>query len=376
MQVLKKILCPFCFNRLNPSMLFYRCSCKEPGTVQSHIIENGKVDSKGFCVCDKCGNTTTRKVCYHCKKELPSDILENDTKIISIVGAKNSGKSYYVATLLRQIMEKKIFSTIGTQHISTLWGAGSSEEYKKRFQVPMNTRKLLMGTVKFTDIVKDNPPLLVELRYEQKNMFGSKIVQNTYSFFDAAGETFENEDDLAAITPYISQSEGIILILDPSQIVFVNSALSASMPDAFQVSDTSYSEILYNTANVVRNNNKIGKNKKIKIPLCIAFSKWDLLVDTPNLLPEELLVSKPNQQMQTGYNKAAIDTISDEIRSLLMKWEPDLVNSSEMNFETVKYFGFSAWGTSKNAVKGAAPPIASFRVEDPMLWILHRNKII
>ena len=370
------ILCPFCFNKLNPGKLFYRCNCKEPGTANYHIIENRKADSKGFCTCDLCNHTTTKKVCYICRKELPADILENDTKIISIVGAANSGKSYYVGTLLRQIMEKHIFSTMGTKRISTKWVVGSGDEYAKRFKKPLESQSILPPTQKNTDIVKDNPPILIELMYETKKLFGTHTVQNTYSFFDAAGETFENEDDLAAITPYIAHSEGIVLILDPCQIPHVDAAVSAVKPNLSKASDKTYSDILNNTASVVRTSQRLTVNNKIKIPLCIAFSKWDLLIETPNLLPGDLMVSKPSQYNLSGYNASAIETISSEIRSLLMQWEPNLVNLAESSFEEVKYFGFSAWGSSKSATNGKAPPIASFRVEDPMLFILNKDGIV
>ena len=95
------------------------------------------------------------------------------------------------------------------------------------------------------------------------------------------------------------------------------------------------------------------------------------------MLPNGLICGQNGQQISSGYDEQRIDSISNEIRSLLrQQWkESNLVDLAEQNFETVKYFSFSAWGSS-NSGKAGAPAIASFRVEDPLLWVLHRNGII
>lgn len=342
-----------------------------------HIIANPKPDRNGFCTCDKagCGRTTSTKVCPHCKTVLPHTITDSPTKIISIVGASSSGKSYYVGSILRKIIDEGLFSELkfdNVTRIATIWADKKSPtEYTKRFRSLMDNFRILKPTEKITDIVKDNPPLLIEMSVEKK-----KIERNTFSFFDAAGESFHDTSDLAAITPYIAHSEAVILILDPRQIPKVNSEVTAAIPGLPTVSTVTYTEILNNAIQIIRDDTR-NKNRKIKIPLCIAFSKWDLVIETPGLLPDGLVCGQSSQQMTSGYDEQRIDTISNEIRSLLkQQWkEANLVDLAEQNFETVKYFSFSAWGSS-NSGKPGAPAIASVRVEDPLLWVLHRNGII
>ncbi len=334
-------------------------------------------DGKGFCNCDKCGRPTSTKVCPTCKSVLPYSITESPTRVISIVGAASSGKSYYVGAVLRKIMDEGLFSQLkfnGISSISTVWAdkEKSRNEYIKRFRNRMDTFKILPPTDKFTDLVKDNPPLLVEMTLERR-----RLEHCTFSFFDAAGESFQDAGDLAAITPYIAHSEAVILILDPRQIPKLDSDITNAIPGLPAVATMTYSEILDNAIRIIRNDSRLGRGQKIRIPLCVAFSKWDLVMETPSLIPEGLVCGQGSQQMVDGYNEQRIDTISNEIRSLLMQqWnEAGLVSLAEQNFETVKYFSFSAWGSS-NSGKTGAPAIASFRVEDPILWILHRNRII
>lgn len=374
-----RILCPFCFKYISTKSLLYLCQnakCMDSPTLGGHIIASAKPDREGFCTCDKCSRTTSTKVCPECMTVLPHTITESPTRIISIVGASSSGKSYYVGSVLRKIMDEGLFSELqfdDIERISTIWAdKKSSTEYSKRFKSLMDNFRILNPTEKITDIVKDNPPLLIEMSIERK-----RLEHSTFSFFDAAGESFHDASDLAAITPYIAHSEAVILILDPRQIPKVNSDITAAIPGLPAVSTVTYSEILNNAIQIIRNDKRLSRNKKIKIPLCIAFSKWDLVMETPNLIPDGLICGQSSQQVNDGYDEQRIDSISNEIRSLLMQqWsEANLVALAEQNFETVKYFSFSAWGSS-NSGKNGAPPIASFRVEDPLLWVLHKNKVI
>ena len=367
------VFCPFCFEKVDLNKTNYMCSqsmCVEPGTVNRHIIRRPKIDRQGFCNCDQCGKTTSTVLCSNekCMAVLPQTIRESETKIISIVGAAGSGKSYFVATLLRQIMENGLFARINGA--AARFGPGSREQYVSRYQDNMNKRMPLAATKHVTDLIKDNPPILTQLTYINSKR---KQINHTYSFFDAAGESFHKADDLAAITPYIAHSEAIIVILDPRQIPKVNAAVSSAMPKLPPVTSVTYTDIINNVIDVIRNN--LRTKKMIDIPLCVAFSKWDLLMNTPDLLADDLLVSQPSQISATGFDINLINTSSAEIRSLLNDWEPNFVASVESAFKNVCYFGFSAWGpASKDGTD--VPAIASFRVEDPMLWIMNRNKLL
>lgn len=368
-------ICPYCFNKINLNSLDFRCSnknCLEPGTVNRHIIKRklAKVDRHGYGTCDieKCKRTTRTLICSHCKQDLPETIRDSKTKIISVVGAKGSGKSYYIATLLRQLMEEGLLSRVNG--ISTRFLPGSRDIYNNRYKKNLDDRIPLDGTNLVTDIVKDNPPVLVQMTYSKK-----KKIDHTYSFFDAAGESFNDPSILASITPYIAHSEAIIIILDPRQIDRVNNAVSAAFPNLPAVADEKYEDIINSVADVVYNALKLNPKSKISIPLCVAFSKWDLLINTPGLLPADFIVSQPSMTCAAGYDSAIIENSGNEIRALLDDWAPIFLRTVESKFKTVSYFGFSAWGMGSKDGRNI-PAIASFRVEDPLLWIMNRNKLL
>ncbi len=364
-----KILCPFCFKKMSKNALEYVCasrSCQK-------IITNARPNRYGIVRCS-CGQNTTTRRCPECHHILPNNILDGNTHIISIVGAEGCGKSYFVATLIKQIMYHSLLAPFG---IAVTWGVGASrDEYITRFKNNLDRFIPLPGTQYFTDVVKDNPPILIEMTRNEKALFGSRLARDTFSFFDAAGESFEDADKLASITPYIQHSEAVVLILDPRQVEFVNNAVTTAMPNLPKVSDRTYDEILSNTVKILRSYAETFNpiSRKIKIPLCIAFSKWDLLLNTPGLIQDGLLVSDP-ARLSGQYDESLCAAISEELRSLLLKWDANLVTMAEGDFEVVRYFAFSAWGTSDTGGRGA-PPIASYRVEDPMLWVMRREKII
>lgn len=368
-------ICPYCFNEINLRKVDMRCTrktCLDAGTTNRHLIPRNlaKVDRNGYGECDVCHQSTHIFVCSKCQQNLPDTILQSETKIISIVGATGSGKSYFVATLLRQLMDEGLLARINSA--ATRFPPGNREEYQRRYKDNLDRRIPLAPTTVANDLVRDNPPILVQLTYTNAR---KKKIDNTYSFFDAAGESFKTEADLAAITPYISHSDAIILLLDPRQIEKVNAEISSAMPNLPAVSSEKYEDTINSVADVLYANLRLNRNKKIRIPLCVAFSKWDLLIHTPNLLPGDFLVSKPSRTCVNGFDVNMVENASAEIRSLINEWEPGFLATVENKFETVRYFGFSAWGPGSQNGKDI-PAIASFRVEDPMLWIMHHNKLL
>ncbi len=375
----KKILCPFCFNEFSENKVLYRCfsaSCKQDasdsvidkmksktGEIPRHIIANPKA-KKGICKCDKCGKPTSTKVCPNCTHDLPGNILESPTKIISIVGAKGSGKSYFVGTFLMKVMEDGIFARPPLS-AACRWLEKCQDEYENRFKSPIDSRKPLPGTNLVDDLIREYPPLLMEISRKQSG----SIKANTFSFFDAAGENFEDPAILTQVGAYLGHSVAIIVILDPWQLPKLEAAFN-SVGFKSNHSEKKYSEIIDNTIMIIRNQMGLPKGK-INIPLCLCISKWDLVTKVPNLISPDYTIA---HQDMSNYDKDFIDTASEELKDFLVNYEPNLINTVEQNFETTKYFAFSAWGFSNEESTGS-PVIASYKVEDPILWLFDQKMI-
>ena len=363
----KKIICPFCFKEFKRKEIKYMCpnqQCPVTQNLRGHIITNPKVGSNGLCSCDVCLRPTGIKVCPYCFSELPHHIEKTIT--ISIIGCCASGKTYFLGTLLKKLIQDTYLSNYGTSSICG--DKKTSDAYESIFKRYFESNRLLPPTR-----IDESEPKFIELAYNKNK----RIEKSLLSIWDAPGEGIYSVQSIGRFEYYhksVKSSDCIILIVDPLTISYVKSKIEKSSCTSFGNYDPF---CMIQNLLCVLNNNGNEKHRKHKIPLCIAFSKWDIVTETPGLLPDGLMCGQSSIQMGSGYDEQRIDTISNEIRSLLMQqWnEAGLVDLAELNFETVKYFSFSAWGSS-NSGKSGAPDITSYRVEDPLLWVLHRNGII
>lgn len=384
---LDKTVCPYCYNKFPKSKVKWRCNsgkCIKPANLETdevyaeyhnivnpaekrkpHILVDPK-PKKGFAKCDKCGEDTNQRICPVCHSVLPKT---DENVIISVIGVPGSGKSYYVGTLIRQL--RAYMSSFGCSVRFTT--DESRRMYEDRFETPFNRRAVLAKTKQpdeNANIVGANLPILCDIT-------DSKLNTRTFTFFDAAGENFENETIMRYVAPYISHSTAIILLLDPTQIPAVANTIAAENPGWAQgrgnINTVSCEQILNNTVSVIHNH--LHSSGRIDIPLAIGFSKWDLIENSPSLRPDGVIMS-PSPHFTRGFSQEDCDNVSSEIEGMLAHWEyQNFVTLARQQFKTVKFFGFSAIGA--DIVRGKEiPSIVSKRVEDPFLWLLHERKMI
>ena len=129
----RHILCPYCFNGFNNSEVEYQCENMErdsngeyrcerdidynfnthwkvEGTQVRHIFTPKKGFLSSFTgpsleqsKCNRCGYPSRRFVCPHCHNWLPSNMIEEGSEIISVVGGPASGKTNYIVALIHQL---------------------------------------------------------------------------------------------------------------------------------------------------------------------------------------------------------------------------------------------------------------------------------
>ncbi len=375
-----KAVCPYCFNSFKKSEALWRCNsyqCKNTNIeqdeaytkfynlpvnqLQPHIIKMPKVKN-GFALCDLCGGMTNVKICPHCHSNLPST---DENIIISIVGAPGAGKSYYVGTLLKQVQSK--FPTLKC----TMRLDGQNRKlYDTKFKNYFESNKILEKTKQTNpgeNIISNNMPILCTVT-------NSKQKARTFTFFDAAGENFDDEAIMRDVAPYIANSSAIILLLDPTDIPMVRNAICDEKGKAaVEENVISYEDLLNNLINVIKLAH--ASNAQIEIPLAICFSKWDLIENSPSLRPEGSVTLTPSPHFVQGFSESDCENISSDVEGLLNAWDQsNFILQARAAFKTVKFFVCSAIGAE--AEMGKVPNIVSKRVEDPFLWLLNKNKLI
>ena len=100
-----KFLCPRCFELQSLDSIEYICSNTSTTSKCQHAIDrmpqhpaNAKKP-----VCEECGQPLVTKICPKCGGELPLNIGTAKSYPIAIIGAKETGKSNYVAVLINQL---------------------------------------------------------------------------------------------------------------------------------------------------------------------------------------------------------------------------------------------------------------------------------
>ncbi len=397
----KKYICPFCFEKNNLYDVEFRCS-NQPGRctpvpdpvlskfrgvsgapLMQRIVSvpppanNNKVVDKlkalkmpRNAVCDACNERTNKRVCPDCHSELPHTIGEYKDLIFSVIGAKEAGKSHYIAMLI-----EKIKSEIGLNFNCNLHPLNDEtiKRYRNDFYNPIfRNKQVIQATRSATADFNVRSPMIYTLSFMGKGWFGKNKIRDvaTVEFFDTAGEDLDDENTMAVENKYIYNSSGIIFLLDPLQLPNVRELLppNTDLPNENSEAD----DLIARTATLIRRANNIKSSDLIDIPVAVAFSKIDALgpiLDPSNSLNYQ---SKHNGVFDVG----DFEDVSGEMESCIHEWAgAKIIQQVKGNFKNYAFFGLTALGCNPHGtqrIKALKPN----RVEDPFLWLLWKYKLI
>jgi len=335
----RTVTCPYCFERL--------------------ALEN-------------LGNRSSTKLkCRACSTQLPLSFLDYKSNakdlLFSIIGAKDTGKSNYIAVLINELR-----GAFGAQFDTVLRANDdpTSNRYRDEYYHPLYRDKTVVK-VTASALARKPEPLSYTLAFGGKSFFGRpKVSQVAFlTLFDTAGEDFNSEDTLSTHNRYIFNSHGIILLLDPLQLPQVRDRLKGSV--TLPAIRTDAGDIIDRVARLIRKAYKLRANDLIKIPIAIAFTKCDAL--RPLMTPGTPLsyVSK-----HVGYfDESDYEDVAGFIRALIVDWtDGALLQQLKLGFKHYGLFGLSALGEAPSGPKVTA--IRPMRVTDPLIWHLARQRLV
>ena len=344
----------------------------------------GKVLAPISGYCPSCEKESMDMVCPACHSKLPYRTGHHEDLMLGVIGAKEVGKSHYIAVLLKLIQEQM------TRDFPCSLSPANDEtprRYRRDFcehlfvngrTIPETLPASQGGTVK--------EPLIYYLSFRGRN-FVTRVLQAlgqrkqsandvvkvvTLEFFDTAGENLNAEDTLNRENRYIMYSQGLVLLLDPLQLPGVRRQLvgKVSLPNQ----NAENHDLIDRVWRLIVTELRLplqGPKSQIDIPLAVAFSKSDAI---------ESLLTAGNIIQRDSWNKGAYDltefaTINREIEMLIEQWEPNLVSKIKQKFKNVGFFAVSALGCSPDSARNI-PELRPRRVLDPYLWLLAKNKAI
>lgn len=320
--------------------------------------------------CAACGQVSRKRLCPQCHMDLPHTTGQFRNLIFSVIGAKDAGKSHYLAVLIEQI-RKHAGPDLGM--LLEPLNDHTIRRYREDFYEPVFRRgTAIPGTVSALADRKVQIPLVYTLTFLGKDLFGRRAIKGlvTLVFFDTAGEDLNEEDRMNTVNKYIYRSDGIILLLDPLQLNRVRDHLNGSVHLPPRNAETA--DIVTRVTKLIRDGRGLPATARIPTPLAVAFSKFDaveVLID-----PQFQLRSDPDHR--SGFDLADFHAVSAEMHALLAEWDGKVLRDQVEGFyEKFGFFGLTALGCNPLADK-KIPRVLPRRVEDPFLWLLHHHGLL
>lgn len=364
----KRFLCPRCFEDQNVSDIGFLCSNDSCEKAKNKEIQKNINVSGQRCSGESCNHVLIMKACPLCKNELPLNIGEFKNYSLAVIGAKETGKSNYIAVLINQLKNE-----IGRSFNCSLQDCGEStiSRYREEFYNPLYRHRTV---VRGTDSGNVDP-LIYTLMFERKRLFRSpKKEAVSLTFFDTAGENLDKIGTMQTYNRYLYKSSGIILLLDPLQLPKVREALTGKI-ERMPEENTDVNSILTRTIDIIRTGqNNMDPSKKIDIPIAIAFTKIDAVASLID--PASSLNNESTHISKGFFDKVDFLNSSDEMRSLVEEWlGQELIQKLTFQFSNFAFFGLSSLGSNPD-LDNRIPRFRPFRVADPLLWLLSEEKII
>jgi hypothetical protein len=384
---LQKQVCPYCFEPYRLSETPFRCASpaarcapeidtvraqfwkeKTPAPIGRILPLNGRARKESRC--PTCGQVSHKRLCPHCHMDLPHTTGKYRNLIFAVIGAKEAGKSHYLAILIEQI-RKQIGPALGL--LLEPLDDFTIRRYRQDFYEPtFQNRTVIRGTISALADRQVQMPLVYTLTFTGKDLFGRNAIKGvvTLVFFDTAGEDLNSRDTMGTVNKYIFRSDGIILLLDPLQLPSVRDQLGRAVP--VPTINTETATILERTTELIRLGRNLSLENKIPTPLAVAFSKFDAV--EPLIDPQMQLNAESNHR--AGYDLADFHAVNAEMQSLLQEWDSGVIpQQAETHYRRSGFFGLTALGCNPHGDQ-KIPRVLPRRVEDPFLWLLHCHGLI
>jgi hypothetical protein len=381
----RKEICPYCFEPFRLRDTPFRCSSPaarctpERDEIRARVWEDsapmGRVlpAEGGFRRehrCPACGQRSRKRLCPHCHMELPHTMGQFRNLIFSVIGAKDAGKSHYLAVLIEQI-RKHAGPDLGM--LLEPLNDHTIRRYRESFYEPIFRHgTVIHGTISALSDRKVQIPLVYTLTFTGKDLFGRRAIKGlvTLVFFDTAGEDLNDQDTMSTVNKYIYRSDGIILLLDPLQLDRVRDHLGGSVP--LPSRNTDAADIVTRVTHLILERRGLPPDARISTPLAVAFSKFDAV--EPLVDPQFQLRSDPDHR--SGFDEADFHAVNAEMQSLLAEWDSRVLQEQiESHFEKFGFFGLTALGCNPHGDQ-KIPRVLPRRVEDPFLWLLHQHGLL
>ena len=330
---------------------------------------------------DPKGVLSTDLACPHCRGRLPPSFFRQDQLILSLVGAPSSGKSYYLATLLKVLPERLLHHNKMVLQDADPSGNVRLNEMKNRLFSATTPEDAFISKTDFEGLMYDHLPRNgKQVALPRPFVYQLRQIENpdqraALVLYDNAGEHFKPtislNDSPGAL--HVSASSALFFLYDPAANASFRRALRRKRDPQLRSQGTDEQDtILAEMAARVKKIRGIDSHELVDTPLAVMAGKYDLW---KNLLPENAIHLPEDRPL----SDEEIEENSALTRSLLMEHCPTIVANAETLSSQVRYFPISPLGHSPKEISegplaGKLAPnprrLNPILADEPALWAL------
>ena len=399
MILYSKKICPWCFEKFNAADVNFRCDkCRTTDDPELHRFwgemrpvgptvdptkmrdsnpvlnfNNGvkmfgtRVVAWEKAVCPQCHQKAHQMICPSCHNRVPNNMVKKKSFIISIVGARSSGKTIYITTLIDELKRRGVY--LDKMGISAVNIADDPSRYTTaRYDAMYKSLYEKKQTPAQTAIndKQSKVPLIYELSGSKKSVF--------LVFYDTAGENFNDINRITDNVKFLKASDAVIFLLDTFQVPYVHNVLGLRDNPG----DLRYDAIFDNILSFFKEGDPSERKSYFKKPMAFVFSKIDAILNNEAKFESTSIANmsmRKNSYFLSGDGVllSEFDSISSSIMGALNAWgETNFVNNITNNYKNPKFFGISSLGEAPVGIN--VSKVSPYRVLDPLVWILNELK--
>jgi double-GTPase-like protein len=369
---MNSLICPYCVRPIDPNALVYRCPVQGDQPCREEFPGDGRTPG---AECPRGHGLSYLAMCPHddCRNTLPARYLEAPSRFIGLVGPTNSGKSTYLAVLVRELKRHAGEGLDITLIPADEW---TSERYGERYEPLLTKRRLVNPTQSAERDPGTARPLIYVLtvrRTHVRVLRGQGRAQSVnLVIYDSAGEDVGRFDRMERYMRYLRYAAGVVFLIDPLTQPHAAADLTHVPGEAWN-HEALAEQVIINTTNQLRIAHGVHDDrKKVPVPAAVAVSKVDefrsSLIDGSPFLR--------GSARHDGLDVTDRADVHEYVRALLRQWNWPLDKYLDNSYDSYGLFGFSALGAPVEDNAVAAGGLRPYRVLDPMFWFMSEFGLI
>lgn len=310
------------------------------------------------------------ELCPTCHNEIPPGWRQASVTVIAMCGARASGKSLYIATVVKALKRYLLKWRNSLQPYTDV----TAHNYHAYYESPLFEQMGLMGATVRADTGQayQLDPLIFSVGGNQQTGRQLLVLR------DVAGEELENPPENEGHLNFMSRADVIVFMFDPLSV----DAIARRLNDLVPTQSRSSGSPVQVLDNVQRRIEKSKTDNTVPPRMAVVLSKFDVMQTLAEVEDQDwsLVMSNRGSAMmrergETGNQDLDQALLHEEVKSLLQRMGADeMVNKIENphvgTYITHRFFAVSALGYPPVGDQVSSLGIAPFRVLDPLLWAL------